>query len=158
MESSLLRRVAGYLWPGGNFWAKPAISLVLFCLVIALSVSELQRDSGQGDTRPAVMLALTDARAAGVNEVTLHRNADLVLSFAFLSGNPDQAYDVTIVDPNDRAIFSSTDFRFDRQLTGRLVMDSRNIQSGRYTLTIDDPSDTSPLGTDTLAFQINLIE
>ena len=158
MEDSFFKRLGLYLWPSGSFWSKPAVSMALLCLVVALSAGELLRTPSPKEARAAVMLGLSDTRAAGINEITLSRSEDLVLSFSFLSGSPDSRYEVAVVNSNGDVIYTTSDFRFDRQLIGRLVLDSRRLESGRYTLTINDPNDSSPLGADTVAFQVSLVD
>ncbi len=157
-EPSVLKRIAGYLWPSGSFWGKPAVSLALLCLMVAFSINEMTLRTDSDFAQPAAILALSDSRAAGANKIVVSGSEDLVISFGFLSANPNQLYQISVIDPGNYTVYLSDDFQFDKQLSGYLVLDRSRLRNGVYTLIINNPADSSPLGADTIRFEVSINE
>lgn len=156
IPGSSFQKLIAFLWPQGSLLAKPAISLLLLVLLIPLAYDSLLNDNARRTATPAFLLELTDTRSIDGKRVALDHGIDLVVSFAFLTGTPSGDYEVKVQDAAGEAVYSSDSFRLDNQLSGRLIIPFADLNSGKYTLIVNDPEDDSPFGSDTLSFQVAL--
>lgn len=148
-------RLFRYLWPEGNLFMKPALAYLCILILLPIALTGLfDRASEDGLARPVRTLELVSTRGA-LQTVQMDEGKDLVLNFGFAGAMPERQYRVILKSPGGDILFEQHDLTFDIRQSARLYVPFSILSSGEHTVIIQDPQDSSPMGTDTLRFLID---
>jgi hypothetical protein len=141
-------------WPKTNIFLKPALVYlgILLLMPIAYRGIVLQL-STENQIRPVDKIDLVATRGSHLI-VRPKANNDLLLNFAFDVAVPGQYYRVVLKSDHAGVIYESDRIRFDMLQSAQLILPNAMLSDDEYLLIIEDPTDSSLMGTDTLMFRI----
>jgi len=152
LESGLLKRILGSLWPNTRLFLKPAIGYLMI-LVLAYPAYLGIKGQKEGDIRQVETLSLVPNRSVSADIEA--GTSDILLSFVFRGAVPGGSYSVRLIDSNGKLIYKNDNFNdFDNYEVGRLVFTPSSVPKGNYILTIEDIGGESPNSKQEYSFGI----
>jgi hypothetical protein len=154
-ETTWWSRLWELFWPRTHLLLRPAVVYLAIIILLPLAYRGVYHEAAPEpqDVRPVKAVSLVSTRAPRVT-VRPEPGKDLILSFAYDGAVPGQEYTLTLISERRGPVYSDNRFIFDSRQAAYLIVPNDYLDEGEYLLVIEDPSDTSALGTDTLVFRV----
>lgn len=147
-------RIIDLLWPKTNIIFRPALAWAAILLLLPFAYQGLNQE-GQKEGRVATIETVELTSRRGVSTaIEPNHQSDILLRFSFGSAVPGQTYHVVLASQSGATIFEEAQFAFSNEQIGQLRIPAGVLVPGDYWVVIQDPSDSSILGTDTLKFRV----
>jgi len=151
---SLRSRITEAMWPKTNLVLRPAVAYLAVALLIPLAYRGIKETtSGSSSVAPVQTVELLATRRS-MPTLQPKPGAQVVLRFSFSGADPERTYRVALRTPGHETVYRDDRFRFGHNVVGYLSIPAAQMEVGVYQLVIEDPTDPTPLGRDTLFFEI----
>ena len=147
-------RIIEALWSKTSLVLRPAMAYLAVALLIPLAYRGMKYTPPEAPTVAPVQTVELLATRRSMPTLQPQPDAQVVLRFSFSGADPENTYRVALRTPGHETVYRDDRFRFDHNVVGYLSIPAAQMEVGVYQLVIEDPTDPTPAGRDTLFFEI----